>query len=101
MGRLLRDRTSRFSRSREITLASLDDVSLAIGVLQARMDGMDKEMSEMKEIVSDLRNIVYEIRDLANMGRGGWVVLVRQGAIITALMGIGAAGVTLWKHLWP
>lgn len=92
MGRLTRTRGGRFAPATEEALASLDDVSVAIGNLQARMVTMEGDMAEIKSAIA-------ELRDLANMGRGGWVVLVKQGAIISALIGAGAAISALWQRI--
>lgn len=88
----MRRRTSRWDppAGMEDTLASLDDVSLAIGNLQARMGTLENDMAEIKTAISDLR-------DMANIGRGGWLVFVKQGLFISFVLGIGVSISQLWQ----
>jgi hypothetical protein len=68
-----------------------DNIEREIGKLQGRMEAWDKRLEDieghMDERLTKIEGYLQEIRDAASMGKGAWWLLLKIGAVLTAIIG--------------
>lgn len=64
-----------------------------------RLAKVEAEVELLKEQLGQANEKLDRLLTLAAMGQGAWLVILRLGAIVTALAATGAGAVMAWHNL--